>query len=207
MDIQQEKKHLRHSMKILLADYEKNHQQCNNEEKQANQLLLDSPFYKEATSILVYAAMEKELSMDKIISKALLTGKTVAIPKCNSTNCTMDFFQLHPNISLENQLRSGTYGIREPVSSLPYLGDLKNKTLILIPGIAFTIQGHRLGQGKGFYDRYLEKLFNRHNRNNLLLMGVCYPIQLIEKIPTENTDVSVDYILTPTQIYSCINYA
>lgn len=204
MNIQQQKVILRKKIKDSIVKYRKDIDLCFDEEKRLCQLLFDSPIYKASSLIFAYLATKSEISLDKIIKKTLQEGKILAVPKCNPIDFSMDFFQLSSNVFLEEQLISGNYGIREPVPSLPCIKEFNNKTLILLPGIAFTRKGHRLGQGKGFYDRYLARILNQTNREKLTLMGVCHPIQLIEEIPIENTDILVDYILTPVKIFSCI---
>lgn len=68
--------------------------------------------------------------------------------------------------------------------------------LILIPGLAFSEQGDRLGRGKGFYDKYL-------SRYTGVKIGVCFEVQLVDSIPTEFHDVPLDYIVTEKKIIKC----
>lgn len=68
--------------------------------------------------------------------------------------------------------------------------------LILIPGLAFSEQGDRLGRGKGFYDKYLSRYAG-------VKIGVCFEVQLVDSIPTEIHDVPLDYIVTEEKIIKC----
>jgi 5-formyltetrahydrofolate cyclo-ligase len=70
--------------------------------------------------------------------------------------------------------------------------------LILIPGIAFSATGDRLGRGKGFYDKYLGK-----PKFKGVKIGICFSIQLVDSIPTEEHDVALDYIVTEKEIIKC----
>ena len=62
--------------------------------------------------------------------------------------------------------------------------------LVVVPGMAFDKQGHRLGRGKGYYDRLLPKLTNAYK------LGVCFPYQYIEEVPTDEHDIRMDEVLT-----------
>nr|MCR4899844.1 hypothetical protein [Treponema sp.] len=93
------------------------------------------------------------------------------------------------------QTESGTLGISEPDENLLVpvnLNKLKNKkTLILVPGRAFTLSGDRLGRGKGFYDRFLSEL---KDKKNITLAGVCFDFQIKKSLPVNDRDVKVDII-------------
>lgn len=67
--------------------------------------------------------------------------------------------------------------------------------LMLVPGIAFDLHGHRLGQGGGYYDRYLPYI-----REDCITIGIAFDEQIVDKIPCESTDHGVDYIVTPSRI-------
>lgn len=69
-----------------------------------------------------------------------------------------------------------------------------NPKVLFVPGLGFSTNGHRLGRGKGFYDRYLEK-------NEVLTIGVCFEAQIVEEIPREDHDMKVDYVVTEKAIY------
>ncbi|EQC46862.1 5-formyltetrahydrofolate cyclo-ligase [Bacteriovorax sp. Seq25_V] len=61
--------------------------------------------------------------------------------------------------------------------------------ILLIPGLAFSRDGARLGRGKGYYDRYLEN-------KNLIKIGICFHEQLVDEVPMEETDVKMDFVIT-----------
>lgn len=68
--------------------------------------------------------------------------------------------------------------------------------VVLVPGLAFTARGERLGRGAGFYDQYLEK-------NKCLKIGLCYSECLFPQIPVEEHDQQVDWVVTPEQAFDC----
>jgi 5-formyltetrahydrofolate cyclo-ligase len=68
--------------------------------------------------------------------------------------------------------------------------------VVLVPGLAFTASGERLGQGGGWYDRFLEQI----DRTRCLVVGVCFAEQVVESLPTEPHDVTVDHVVTDTGV-------
>ena len=70
--------------------------------------------------------------------------------------------------------------------------------VILVPGLAFSEKGERLGRGKGFYDKYLSQYRG-------IKIGICFSEQLIENLPSEKHDETLDYIVTDERIINCSN--
>ncbi len=96
----------------------------------------------------------------------------------------MEFFDYIPT-----EIHSGAYGISEPQGATPC--DVEDIDLMIIPGVAFTPQGDRLGRGKGFYDRYTAREGFRAK-----CVGVCFRHQIVESLPTEPHDRRVDMVIT-----------
>ena len=90
--------------------------------------------------------------------------------------------------SSPNDLQIGAYNIQEPVGEC--FNDFNKIELAIVPGMAFDKQGHRLGRGKGYYDRLLPKLTNAYK------LGVCFPYQYVEEVPTDEHDIRMDEVLT-----------
>ncbi|MGA2855030.1 MAG: 5-formyltetrahydrofolate cyclo-ligase, partial [Verrucomicrobiota bacterium] len=91
--------------------------------------------------------------------------------------------------NLTADISTGKFGIREPVANCPEIPPEKFD-LILVPGVAFDWNGNRLGRGQGFYDRLLNKIRG-------VKCGVGYDFQLIEKVPAEQHDARVNFVVTP----------
>ncbi len=98
------------------------------------------------------------------------------------------------------ELAPGTLGIEEP---LPRFRDLPKKSvgpaeidLVLVPGVAFDPQGRRIGQGKGYYDRFLATLESRTK-----LVALAYQCQIFSSIPTDPHDFPIDIVVTEDNIY------
>lgn len=83
-------------------------------------------------------------------------------------------------------LAIGSYSIAEPTGA-PFT-DYETIDLAVIPGVAFDRYGHRLGRGKGYYDRLLPQI-------PAPKVGICFPFQLIEEVPAEAFDFRMDTII------------
>lgn len=93
--------------------------------------------------------------------------------------------------------KAGAMGILEPKGSdylLPEAGDI-----ILVPAVALDSQGHRIGYGGGYYDRFFGSL----QEKNCLKVGIIYDFQLFRQLPEQAHDCTLDRIVTPTQTIVC----
>ena len=102
----------------------------------------------------------------------------------------MNFFSWKKN----EVLYVGEFGILEPLKSKPKIPDL-----ILVPILAFDKNKYRLGYGKGFYDRYLNKYLKKFN--NIFTVGIAFSFQRHDNLPVSQKDVKLDYILTEKGIF------
>lgn len=83
-------------------------------------------------------------------------------------------------------LQQNSYGIDEPVGES--FSDYSAIDLAIVPGVAFDAQGHRLGRGKGYYDRLLPQL-------SAYKIGICFPFQLVDDVPTDPFDIAMDEVI------------
>lgn len=155
------------------------------EQKQAmDQALTDQflkhPFYQEANTIATYLSFPHEFQTQGLIEQALKNGKKVLIPKTYPKG-RMDFVVYDPQ-----QLVKTSFGLLEPQGDLEVV-DASQIDLIHVPGLAFTMEGYRIGYGGGYYDRYLEQ-FTGHS------MSTIYPCQVQQFMP-ENHDIPVQEVL------------
>ena len=111
----------------------------------------------------------------------------------------MDFISLGRN--WDNQIQAGMYGIPEPNSGAgePYNIANAAETLVIVPGLAFDAAGHRLGRGKGYYDRFLGKA----GMQNAIKLGVCWAMQVVDKITPESHDIPMDWICHERGFIGC----
>lgn len=140
-----------------------------------------SELYKKASTIYGYLPYNQEVRTVPMLQRALDEGKRVAVPKCYGDE--MRFIYLD-NLS---QVESGYCGIPEPIADGPVADD--PTALVLMPGLAFTERGERMGYGGGFYDKFLAAEPNHPT------LALCYDFQMVDFIPTEAYDIPVDCVL------------
>ncbi|HFK1761935.1 5-formyltetrahydrofolate cyclo-ligase [Bacillus wiedmannii] len=139
----------------------------------------------EAKTIGITLSMENEVNTYPIIEKAWEEGKNVVVPKCNKGTRTMSFRQ----ISNFDQLETVYMNLREPIPALTEEVGADEIDLQIVPGVAYTGRGERIGYGGGYYDRYLV-----HYKGKTL--SLAYSFQMVEHIPVEPFDKNVEKIIT-----------
>ncbi len=150
--------------------------------------------YKDAKAVMFYAAKGKEVQTAMIVEAALREGKTVLLPITN-----MEKKEIEASV-IENygsDLKKGAFGIMEPKQKMAF--DEAQISAIIVPGIAFDTEGHRLGYGHGFYDKLLHRL------TNAVKIGLAYDFQIMDKLPRESHDEKMDIIVTENRIIRCGN--
>jgi len=142
---------------------------------------------RKARHIAVYLSARSELSTRTLIARLLRQGCKLWVPVTGSA-ATMRFVPLRR----DGKLRRGPLGLRQPVRGRPCRG-ARRMDLILLPLLGFDAQGHRLGNGGGYYDRALAT--PRAGRRPLLV-GYAYAAQEMAAIPAESWDVRLDAVVT-----------
>lgn len=155
--------------------------EINRRSEKLGQLFAASDAYKNAKTIYGYLPYNQEVRTVPMLEQALKDGKRVAVPKCYGDE--MKFIFLDDLSKVEK----GYCGIPEPVADEPVADD--ETALVLMPGLAFDPQGHRIGYGGGFYDKFLAAEPSHPT------LALCYDFQLLEHLETEDHDVPVDYVL------------
>ena len=145
------------------------------------QLFLTSELYRQAKTIYGYLPYNQEVRTLPVLQQALADGKRVAVPKVYEDE--MRFIYLTDL----NQVETGYAGIPEPIADDPIADD--PTALVLMPGLAFDREGHRIGYGGGFYDKFLNAEPGHPT------VALCYAFQMVEELPTEEFDVPVDWVL------------
>lgn len=138
-------------------------------------------YYRDAETLYGYLPYNQEVRTEPILLQALKDGKKVAVPKVYGD--TMRFIYLEDLSGIEK----GYAGIPEPVADEPVAQD--EKALVLMPGLAFDKEGHRIGYGGGFYDKFLSAEPAHPT------VALCYDFQMLPKLETEEFDVPVDLVL------------
>ena len=144
-------------------------------------LFADTDVYRNARSIYGYLPYNQEVRTVPMLEQAIRDGKRVAVPKVFGDE--MKFLWLDDLTRVEK----GYSGIPEPIDDGPVADD--PNALVLMPGLAFDREGHRIGYGGGFYDKFLAAEPGHPT------VALCYDFQVLEHLETEEFDIPVDLVL------------
>jgi 5-formyltetrahydrofolate cyclo-ligase len=147
------------------------------------------PRWLSARIVALYSALPTEPDLAPLVSTP---GKTVCLPRISG-----DTLAFH-HCPSPAQLRPGPWALLEPDPALCTSVPAGQINLLLIPGLAFTRTGARLGRGRGFYDRFLALTDPKATK-----IGICFDLQLLETLPTEIHDHQLDYLITESQTIMC----
>jgi 5-formyltetrahydrofolate cyclo-ligase len=169
--------------------------------------IYDLPVYQNAKHVGFFLSMPKcEISTHSILNHAIQAGKYVYVPQvgANFEHIDMELLQCPQVSNFYDTWPKNKWLIPEPPSSMDWIlaqpGDLD---LIVVPGLAFDCMGGRLGQGKGYYDRFLAK-FMSHDTKRPILVGVGLSPQLVTSVPIiDDLDIRMDWIVVPNQVICC----
>ena len=148
-----------------------------------------SEVFQKAEVIMSYMSFKNEVDTHKINEAVITAGKKLILPRVKDKE-NMEAVEYNGNF------QKGSMGITEPAGK-PYEGKID---LIIVPGIAFDREGNRIGFGRGYYDRFLEK-YPQAQRVSLI-----YDFQLIESIPAEEHDKKTELLFTKNSIISPKKY-
>lgn len=149
--------------------------------EELGRLFTASEAYKQAKTIYGYLPYNQEVRTVAMLKRALEDGKRVAVPKCYGDE--MRFIYLDDLSKVEK----GYCGIPEPIEDGPIADD--PTALVLMPGLAFDPEGHRIGYGGGFYDKFLA------SEPGHPTLALCYDFQMVDHLETEEFDIPVDCVL------------
>ncbi len=184
-------------------------QNASNLEAESNiicQKIISSPQYKNAKIIMAYMALSDEVDLSLVIQNALTNGKEVYLPHIadespsnDETSKNINSQMLFYSFTSDTKITTGKYGIKEPQFSndsklfIPTKENLAQNILILTPGRAFTLEGKRLGRGKGYYDYFFELI---KETPTVIKAGVSFSFQILQDLPTTPNDVDMEIIFT-----------
>lgn len=156
--------------------------------------LLAFDLYQSAGLVLSYVSRGREVATQCIIDSALRACKRVAVPRCGENRGEMAFYE----ISSLDDLVPGFQGIPEPRVSRAPLGTADFLgSICLVPGLVFDAEGHRIGYGGGYYDRFLQ--FYPGDKIGLARLSMVSS----NPLPAEKGDVPVDFLATEKGIWAC----
>ncbi|MFH1378036.1 MAG: 5-formyltetrahydrofolate cyclo-ligase [Planctomycetota bacterium] len=158
--------------------------------QRVSERLESSAILSHAMTILAFYPMQTEIDIVPYLNSVLDSGARLVLPRVDD-NVRLDLIEVE---NLDAHLSIGAYGIMEPSYGLPPVSP-SELDAIVAPGLAFALTGERLGQGGGFYDRLLAGT----RRPACPVIGVSYDFQIVDAIPTEPTDMTVDAVATNEQ--------
>lgn len=148
-------------------------------------------------NVLIYVSTKLEVGTIDLIKELLDRGVNVYTPRViNLEDGLMRFIK----ISSLNDLEVGCMNILEPKSNLLELDESKidSTFLLVMPGLAFDKNGHRLGYGGGFYDRFCNRV-----TKDLVKVALSFDYQIVDSVSVNEFDVSVDVVITEKEIIRC----
>lgn len=175
--------------------------------KKACGLLFEFIVKNDFDIVLSYIDLKNEISPLEINRALMKQNKIVAVPKVVPRTQKMNFYILDNSIEISEQLKTGSFGINEPVAKKENLFNAENfmqkKIFVVVPGVAFGRKGQRLGHGIGFYDIYLSDLKKKCAQNDcsLFLAGLCFDFQIKENIPVDENDIFMDSVFSDKKCY------
>jgi len=158
------------------------------EDRTSIEALLQSQAYKNCTTLFAFSPLPSEVDITLVLEDAI-KGKKLALPRCVGGHLEFYFVVEGWN----NEVQPSPLGVLEPRG-----GDIAiptSESLILVPAMAYTPLGSRLGRGKGYYDRYLSQF------PSIPTMGICRSYQMMSSLPTEGWDVRVNEVLCNGVLY------
>lgn len=153
--------------------------------------LLSMDFFRYAKAVMCYMDICGEVGTANIIRYCIDNGKKLSVPKviCKGTMTTRRI------TCPDSQLEKGKYGIMEPICELTPESDPGEYDVIILPGVAFGRDMHRIGYGAGYYDNYLKKTCKV-----CIKVGLAFDVQIADSIPANEIDEPVDLIITESEI-------
>ena len=171
---------------------EKRNNLSSKEVDKKSELIIENlaPYLKNAQNIMIFMDMKNEVRITKLIE--LYPEKNFFISKIvNSKNREMKINKYN-----ENELVLHKFGYYESSSDDFY--DEKILDIVIVPALAFDSSKNRIGFGGGYYDTFLNKV--RGKNKNTLFIGVCYDFQMIEEVPIEGHDITLDLVINESEV-------
>ena len=179
--------------KIRKEILEKRNNLSTEEVEKKSDLIIENlgKFIKNAENIMIFMDMKNEVRITKLMG--LYPEKSFFIPKItDSKNREMKINRYN-----ENELVLHKFGYYESSSSDFYNENILN--IVIVPAVVFDLEKNRIGFGGGYYDTFLKKI--REKNKKVLFIGICYDFQIIEKVPAEEHDVVLDFVVSESRIF------
>jgi len=169
-------------------------QEVSEKSRLVTERLLVFPLFQQASTLVLYNADENEVATEAIWREALWRGKAVYSPRINAERTNLEFVRRFPGA----KLIPGAFAILVPPGN-DLLQGLQATDVVLTPGVGYDRQGHRLGRGKGYYDRALRGVLAGARR-----VALAYEFQVVPAIPAGPNDEPVQWIVTESRLIRCL---
>jgi 5-formyltetrahydrofolate cyclo-ligase len=176
------KQRIRNEMKKTLAAI--SGAECAEKSGKIRAAISSSPLWEKVSVLAAFLPLPGEPDMRPLLEEALAQGKKVCLPRMDGNDIIFHFVR-----GFEKTLVTHAWGISEPAGDLPRAcpPDFSGGgAMVLVPGLAFDRQGHRLGRGRGFYDRFLRDLSARGIHP--LALGTAFSCQILDAVPADEND-------------------
>ena len=152
------------------------------------QHIIDSDFWKQSAGVLLYSPLPMEPQITPLFFQARTDGKRIFYPKVAGVQ--LELYELTD----PGQLKLGSFGVMEPDETQCRRVESTAVDMTLVPGLAFDMQGVRLGRGQGYYDRFLAEFHGA-------AVGCFFSIQEVEEVPLEPHDQILRSMVTEKGLY------
>ena len=134
--------------------------------------------YQRARNVMAFVGFKGEPDTDPLFARLAVDGKRLLLPRVESTGIVV--------VDGDAPMVASKFGVQEPTGPAIDVGEID---LVIVPGLAFTPTGDRLGYGQGYYDRLLPTV-------SAPTVGVCFEDQLVDEMPVTPNDVRVDAVVS-----------
>lgn len=158
---------------------------------QAQSRLLESRLFDACPAIVLYAAVENEVSTAALMERASESGKSLMFVR--TAPCGLEIARVRGF----DELVPGAFGIPEPPPGAEaVLPEALGPCLVVMPGVVFSPRGERIGRGGGHYDRLLAKLDSQ-----AITVGLAYSFQLLDRVPQSAHDRRLNFVITESAVH------
>lgn len=156
----------------------------------AQSTFLDSDIYRDSETLMLYIPIGNETSTLEIIEKAHNDRKTVLVPVTDSKTYELSAHR----ITRDSVFEKGTFSVTEPKEKAVF--EASKIDVVLVPGVAFSRDGNRIGFGKGCYDKFLKG-------TEAIKVGFCYDFQVTDEFYADSFDIEMDCLITEKEFIDC----
>jgi 5-formyltetrahydrofolate cyclo-ligase len=178
------KKELREQVRATLAEINPDEQAVRS--ARCTDLLVQTPEYGRSEVVMVFLSLPSEIDTTALVLRSWQDHKRVLAPRVSWEQRRMMPTEIR---SLTRDLVESSMGLREPISGAPIPVSIID--MVIVPGLAFDVQGNRLGRGRGFYDRFLA-----HPEFQGITCGFAFEEQFLQEVPSDPLDRPVSMLVT-----------